>query len=158
MFLKGPWYSLQTWTWVVKFDVTFSSRSVWVQLMWPLIRFGMKNETDRWSFLWKFSTWGIQKILSMGFYCSWDPHWSLFFFGVQLPIQWLRKNVRNDSHFSMRSVQVCEEFEGPLSPNCYVWIFSVDYFCFSTFVVCWNSCTAKKSNWNQKTHLLSNFC
>ena len=78
IFLKGPWYSSQTWTYVVQIDKTFSLRSVWGQLMLPFISYGMNNEADRGSFLWEFSTRGPQKILSMGFYCSEDPLWDPF--------------------------------------------------------------------------------
>ena len=74
--VKGLWYSLQTCTYVVIFDKTFSLPSVWGQLMLPFISYGMKNEADRGSFLWEFSTWGPQKILSMGLYCSEDPRWA----------------------------------------------------------------------------------
>ena len=55
---KGPWYSSQSWTYVVKFKNTFSLRSVWGRLMLPFISYGMNNEADGASFLWEFSTWG----------------------------------------------------------------------------------------------------
>ena len=40
---KELWYSLQTWTYVVKFDRTFTLRSIWGQLMLTFISYGMKN-------------------------------------------------------------------------------------------------------------------
>ena len=54
--LKGPWHCMQTWTYVVKFDKSFSSSSVWGQLMLQFITYGMNNEADRGSILWIFST------------------------------------------------------------------------------------------------------
>ena len=65
--IKGPRYFSQTWAYVVNFEKTFSLRSGWGQLMLPFISYGMKNEVDRRSFLWEFSTRGPQKIFSMGF-------------------------------------------------------------------------------------------
>ena len=67
---KGPWHSLQTRTWVVKFDKSFSLRSLWGQFLLPVFGYCMKNEGNRGSFLWQFNTKGQQKILSTGFYCS----------------------------------------------------------------------------------------
>ena len=75
IYLKGTWYSLQIWTYVVNIDKTFSLHSVWGQLILLLICYGMKNEADRGSFLWEFSSGGLQKILSMGFYSREDPLW-----------------------------------------------------------------------------------
>ena len=56
--LKGSWNSSQTWTYVVRFDNTFTSRSVRGQLMLPFISYGLKNEADRGSIPWEFSTRG----------------------------------------------------------------------------------------------------
>ena len=55
-YLKGSWNFSQTWAHVVKFDQKFFLRSFWGQLMILFINYCMKNEANRGSFLWEFST------------------------------------------------------------------------------------------------------
>ena len=73
--IKGLWYSLQTWPYVVEFDKNLSLGSVWGQLIIPCNRYGMKNEVDKGSCQWEFYTMGLRKIVSMVLYYSEDPLW-----------------------------------------------------------------------------------
>ena len=67
--------------------------------MLPFINDGMKNEVDKVSFLWKFSSGGTQNILYMWYYsCSKDPLWApiRYFFYLGKFIQQFRKNAGSD--------------------------------------------------------------
>ena len=121
--VKGPWYSSQTWTYVVKFDKTFSLRWVWGQLMLPFISYGMKNDAYKGSCLWDLvhgayrgsSLWDFTVARILRLILS-----NHYFFNL---LDWWSKNWQKTwksiyvSPFWMKWVHVCEKCHGHLIIN-----------------------------------------